>query len=124
MNDIDFKDLPTGILELESPAIHDVFEMFSKGAMNPKKYVPKQLPKTVTVTLPIETMEILHVISSRIGTTRAVAAAHILQIGAIEAATGCGFTVDEKGNIPKDQKKWDSTVKTTGFAFITDKDED
>lgn len=96
--------------------VETVFEMFSQGAMNPKPYVARPLPLTVTVTVKPETMEILHTISLRIGTTRANVAAHILQIGAIEAAAGCGFTTDENERIPDSEKKWDCSPKTMGIS--------
>lgn len=98
--------------------IEQAFEMFAQGAMRPRPYNPAPLPQTVTVTIRPETMEILHTIALRIGTTRANVAAHIIQLGAIEAATGCGFTTDEKERIPDSEKKWDATPKTMGFTHI------
>ena len=96
--------------------IEQIFEMFSSAAMRPRKYVSKPLPNSVTVTIRPEYMEILHVIASRIGTSRANAATHILEMGAIEAAIGCGFSVDEEGKISDDQKNWDLTPRPMGFS--------
>jgi hypothetical protein len=103
--------------------IEYLFEMFSQGAMKPRPYMPKNMPLTVTVTIKPETMELLHVISCRIGTTRANVAAHILQIGAVQAAAGCGFTVGEDEKIPDSEKKWDVAHKTMGFYHVPENEE-
>jgi len=97
--------------------------MFAQGAMKPRQYVAKPLPNTVTVTLEPEIMELLHVISCRIGTTRAVVASHILHIGAVQAAVGCGFNPDENEKIPESEKKWDITPKSMGFSHVPSKEE-
>lgn len=104
--------------------IEQLFEMFSSAAMKPRKYVSKPLPQSVTVTIRPEYMEILHVIASRIGTSRANAATHILEMGAVEAAIGCGFTVDEEGKISDDQKNWDLTPRPMGFSFPGSEEEE
>lgn len=108
--------------EIQNNPIEQIFEMFSKGAMKPRKYEAKSLPQTVTVTIKPETMELLHVISCRIGTTRANVAAHILQIGAIQAAVGCGFNPDENEKIPESEKKWETIPKNMGFSHIPEEE--
>lgn len=110
--------------ETQNNPIEQIFEMFSKGAMKSRPYSAKTMPHSITVTIKPETMELLHVISCRIGTTRAVVASHILQIGAVQAAAGCGFTVDEDEKIPESEKKWDVTPKSMGFSHIPEKEED
>lgn len=98
--------------------IENMFQMFSGAAMNPRPYVKKSpLPVSVTVPLGPEEMEILHVIAARIGAPRTNVAHHILKLGLYEAAYGCGFTVNEEGNIPEDQKKWDTAPRKDGFSF-------
>jgi hypothetical protein len=97
--------------------VEQIFEMFTSSAMKPRRYIAKPLPNSVTVGIRPEYMEILHVIASRIGTSRANAATHILEMGIVEAAAGCGFTIDEDGKISDDQKKWDTTPRPMGFSF-------
>jgi len=109
--------------ENQNNPISHLFEMFSQGAMKPRQYVAKPLPNTVTVTLEPEIMELLHVISCRIGTTRAVVASHILHIGAVQAAIGCGFNPDENEVIPESEKKWDTTPKGMGFTHVPSAEE-
>jgi len=104
--------------------IKGLFQIFSSAAMNPKKYVKKNLPSTVTVTLGPQEMEMLHVIACRIGAPRSNVAHHILKTGLYEAVLGCGFTIDEEGNIPEDQKNWDLTSKTMGVSHSDDLEED
>lgn len=108
--------------ETQKNPIEQIFEMFAQGAMKPRKYQPKQLPQTVTVTIKPETMELLHVISCRIGTTRANVATHILQMGAVQAAIGCGFNPDENEQIPESEKNWDTIPRTTGFSHIPEEE--
>lgn len=96
--------------------IEGLFQLFSSAAMNPKKYVKKPLPSTVTVTLGPQEMEMLYVIACRIGAPRTNVAHHILKMGLYEAAAGCGFTWDEEGNIPEEQKTWDMTSRTMGIS--------
>lgn len=99
-------------------AIEKLFRMFAGAAMSPKPYVKKTpLPATVTVTLAPQEMEILQLISARIGAARGNVAYQILKFGLYEAAYGCGFTPDEEGNIPEEQKKWDLQPRTMGFSF-------
>lgn len=98
--------------------IEKLFQMVSGAAMNPRRFVKKELPDTVTVTVRPENMEILDVIAARTGASRASVARLVLEAGLIEAAYGCGFTVDEDGRIPEDQKgNWDLTPKVFGFGF-------
>lgn len=118
------QDLVSRNQEQEGSVIGNLFEMFSKGAMKPRPYVSKPLPQTVTVTLKPETMELLHTISCRIGTTRAMVAAHILQLGAVQAAFGCGFNVDENEKIPASEKRWDTTPRTMGIYHVPENEEE
>lgn len=99
--------------------IKGLFQLFSSAAMNPKKYVKKPLPSTVTVTLGPQEMEMIHVLACRIGAARTNVAHHILKMGLYEAVEGCGFTIDDQGNIPEDEKNWkDLGPKTMGFSHI------
>lgn len=111
-------------MEKEMGNIEKMFQMFSKSAMRPRKYVKKALPLSVTVPFGPEEMEILQVVADRIGASRANVAYQILKMGVYEAAWGCGFTTDEKGNIPEKEKKWDLSPKATGFGFGDDKEEE
>lgn len=104
--------------------IKGLFQLFSSAAMNPKKYVKKPLTSTVTVTLGPQEMEMLHVISCRIGSARTSVAHHILKMGLYEAAAGCGFTWDDEGNIPEEEKVWDLISKSTGFSHFSDENEE
>lgn len=98
--------------------IEKLFQMVSGSAMNPRRFVKKDLPDTVTVTLRPENMEILDVIAARTGASRSNIARLVLEAGLIEAAYGCGFTIDEEGRIPDSQKgNWDLTPKVFGFGF-------
>lgn len=103
--------------------IKGLFQLFSSAAMNPKKYVKKSLPTTVTVTLGPQEMEMLYVISCRIGAPRTNVAHHILKMGLLEAAAGCGFSTDEEGNIPEEQKNWDIRPGTMGISHLGEEDE-
>lgn len=109
--------------ENQSNPIAQLFEMFSQGAMKSRQYVPRAIPKSVTVSLSPETMEILQIISCKIGTTPAVVASHILHIGAVQAAVGCGFNPDENEKIPESERTWDTTPKSMGFAHIPSNEE-
>lgn len=105
--------------------IKGMFEIFSAAAMNPKKYVKKQLPASITINLDPSDMEILCLISARIGAPRSVVGNHILKMGLVEAAIGCGFTFDDQGNIPEDQKSnWDTTSRSMGVSFSQDSEEE
>lgn len=105
--------------------IEKLFRMFSGAAMSPKPYKKKlPLPATVTVPLGPKEMEILQLITSRIGATRTNVAHQILKVGLYEAAYGCGFTPDEEGNIPEEQKVWDTTPKSMGIGFIDSNEEE
>ena len=104
--------------------IKGLFQIFCSAAMSPRKYVKKTPSATVTVTLGPQEMEILHVVASRIGATRQNVAHHILKMGLYEAASGCGFTIDEEGNIPEDQKKWDTTSRPMGISHISNEEEE
>lgn len=98
--------------------IESLFQLFSVGAMRPKPYVKKlPLPATVTIPLDPKEMELLQMITARIGGSRTMVAHHIVKLGLYEAAAGCGFTFDEDGNVPETQKSWDVTPSTTGFSF-------
>lgn len=97
--------------------VEQVFEMFASSAMKPRRYIAKPLPNSVTVSIRPEYMEILHVIASRIGTSRTTAATHVLEMGIVEAAAGCGFIIDEDGKISDDQKNWDTSPRPQGFYF-------
>ena len=103
--------------------IKGLFQMFSSSPMNPKKYVKKPFSDTITVQLRPEEMEKLHVISCRIGAPRKSIAHHILTIGLYEAAAGCGFTLDDLGNIPEEQKNWDLTPRSMGFSLTGGEEE-
>lgn len=103
--------------------IERLFRMFAAGAMVPKPYKEQSLPASVTAYLSPGNMENLNTIALRLGATRGNIAAHILNLGIAEAAFGCGFEVDEEGNIPVDQKKWDTTPRSAGIGF-TGKEED
>jgi len=106
-------------------AIEKLFYLFSNAAMNPKAYKKKAtMPASVTVPLGPKEMEILQLIASRIGATRASVAHVILKTGLVEAAAGCGFDVDEEGNIPEEQKTWDLTPKAMGFGFTSTSEEE
>ena len=96
--------------------IKGLFKIFSSAAMNPRKYTKKSLPTTVTVPLGPQEMEMLYVISCRIGAPRTNVAHHILKMGLYEAAAGCGFNTDEEGNISEEEKNWDVTPRTTGIS--------
>lgn len=106
--------------------IRGLFQMFSSAAMNPKKYVKRPMPASVTVTLEPKEMETLCLIAARIGAPRATVGHHILKMGLYEAAFGCGFTPDEDGNIPEDEKgSWDfMKSRTGGFSFVQDEKEE
>lgn len=98
--------------------IESLFELFSNAAMAPRPYVEKKpIPASVNVLLEEKEMRILLILSARIGAKRGNVAHHILKLGIYEAARGCGFTVDEDGNIPIDQLKWDVAPRRMGFAF-------
>jgi len=102
----------------EKSNIENLFELFSGAAMAPKPYVQKKpIPATVNVPLDEQEMKVLQIISARIGAKRGNVAHHILKFGLYEAARGCGFTFDEEGNISKDQLKWDTAPRPTGFIF-------
>ena len=104
--------------------IESLFELFSGAAMAPRPYVEKKpIPASVNVLLGEEDMRLLQVISARIGAKRGNVAHHILKLGLHEAAYGCGFTVDENGNIPPDQLKWDTTLRRMGVSFPGDEKE-
>lgn len=103
--------------------IKGLFHLFSSAAMSPKKYVKKNLPATVTVALGPQEMEMLQIIACRIGTARSNVAHHILKMGIYEAVEGCGFTVDDEGNIPEDQKKWDVTPRVMGISHPVEGEE-
>ena len=101
-----------------------LFRLLSSAAMNPRKYVKKTLPASVTVTLDPQQMEILQVIAARIGAPRANVAQHILKIGLYEAAYGCGFSIDDEGNIPEEEKtNWDLTARDMGISHVPSDDE-
>lgn len=102
--------------------IERLFRMFADGAMAPKRYKATEV-QSVTAYLSPEDMELLQVIACRLGSKRGGVAAHILKLGLAEAAFGCGFTIDEKGRIPDDQKKWDLTPRQYGFGFPTTEEE-
>lgn len=98
--------------------IENVFGLFSSAAMNPRPYAAKlPLPATITVPLGPQEMEMLQIIAARIGAPRTNVAHHILKLGVYEAFHGCGFTIDEDGNIPKEQLKWDVAPRSTGLSF-------
>lgn len=102
--------------------IERIFRMFAETAMSPKPYKKINLPSSITTRLPPEDMEILNVISRRLGATRGNVASHILKFGLYEAATGCGFNLDEKGLISDDQKTWDLTQRKMGIKFTSGDD--
>jgi len=103
----------------------NLFQMLSGAAMNPKKYVKKTLPESVTVYLRPDTMEIINVISARIGASRSNVARYIIESGLYEAASGCGFSIDEKGNIPdKEKGSWDLTPRLQGFSHSPSEDKE
>jgi hypothetical protein len=104
--------------------IKGLFQLFSSAAMNPRAYVKKTLPSTVTVPLGSQEMEILNVIACRIGAPRKNVAQHILKIGLSEAAAGCGFSFDDEGNIPEEEKKWDLASRTMGLSHLGDFEEE
>lgn len=97
----------------------ELFKMFSNAAMKPKKYNKnKKLPKTVTTEPSPHVMAVLTAVAARIGSTRAQVIAHILELGAYEAALGCGFEFEDDGvTITKDSLKWDTTPRQMGFSF-------
>lgn len=103
--------------------IESLFSMFTKCVMSPRVYKKKELPSTVTVTLSSENMDMLHTISCRLGTKRSVIASHIINLGIYQAASGCGFEIDEEGKIPEDQKKWDLTQHKQGIQNFEGEDE-
>lgn len=105
--------------------IEKVFEMFADGAMNPRPYVAKpNLPVSVTTNIRPEAVELLHVIACRIGSSRANVARHIIEIGVIAAATGCGFTVGPDMTIPDSEKgNWDLTPRRFGLAHTPSEEE-
>lgn len=99
-------------------AVGQLFYMLSKGAQKPRDYKPKNLPKRITLSLPPEKMEILNTIGDRLGASRAKVATLILDAAINDAAAACGFTIDEKGKIPKKELNWDTTGKGLyGFSF-------
>ena len=101
----------------DKSSIETLFGMFSGAAMNPRPYVRKKpLPATVTVVLGPQEMEMLQIIAARIGAPRTNVAHHILKLGLYDAASGCGFTVDENGNIPEEEQKWETTPRPMGFS--------
>jgi len=110
-------------MKKETSNIEKMFQMFSSAAMKPRRYEKKEYAERVTVPLGPQEMEILQVISARIGASRPNIAHHILKLGLYEAAYGCGFTIDENGNIPESEKVWDLTPKTMGFSFPGDEKE-
>jgi len=108
----------------EKSSIETLFGMFSAASMNPRPYVKKTpLPSTVTVVLGPQEMEMLQIIAARIGSPRTNVAHHILKLGLYDAASGCGFTVDEDGNIPEEERKWETTPRPMGFSFSGDEKE-
>ena len=103
--------------------IENLFKLFSGAAMAPRPYVEKKpLPATVTIALGPEEMKILQIISARIGAPRQNVAHHVLKLGLYEAACGCGFSIDEEGQISEDQLKWEVTPKSQGFSFGDNKE--
>jgi len=102
--------------------IERLFRMFADGAMAPKRYKATEV-QSVTAYLSPEDMDLLQVISCRLGSKRGGVAAHILKLGLVEAAFGCGFTVDEKGRISDEQKKWDLTQRQYGIGFPSTEEE-
>jgi len=111
-------------MEKEISTIEKMFQMFSRSAMRSRKYEKRPTtPERVTVPLGPQEMEILQVIADRIGASRANVAHQILKMGLYDAAWGCGFTTDEEGNIPEDEKKWDLSQKKYGFEFIGEDEE-
>jgi len=111
-------------MEKEISNIEKMFQVFSGAAMKPRKYEKKEPSERVTVPLGPQEMEILQVISARIGASRPNVSHQILKMGLYEAARGCGFTIDEDGNIPEKEKEWDLSPKTMGFSFTGDEKED
>lgn len=104
--------------------IQGLFQIFSSAAMNPKKYLKRTPPASVTIILDPKEMDILCLISARIGATRASVGHHILKMGLYEAALGCGFTLDEEGNIPESEKgNWDIIQRADGFSFSPSEEE-
>lgn len=103
--------------------IEDMFRLFSSAAMKPRKYEKKDPSERVTVPLGPKEMEILQIVSDRIGASRPNVASHILMMGLYEAARGCGFTFDDDGNIPENEKNWDLTPKAMGISFPGDEKE-
>lgn len=102
----------------EKSNIETVFELFTSAAMAPRPYVEKKpIPASVTVLLDQKEMRMLHIVAARIGAPRTNVAHHVLKLGIHEAFHGCGFTMDEEGNIPDDQLKWDVAPRKTGFGF-------
>lgn len=114
----------TDVLQNENGRVKGFFEMISKAAMLPRPYTQKMKPKTVTLHLEPEKMELLNIISDRIGSTRAAVAKYIIDLAIYDAAEGCGFTLDEDCKISKSQLKWDTAPRTTGFSHIPANDED
>lgn len=111
-------------MEKEISTIEKMFQLFSGVAMRPRKYEKKPITAArVTVPLGPKEMEILQVIADRIGSSRPNVAHQILKMGLYEAAYGCGFTIDEDGNIPKNEKNWDLSPKSMGFSFPGDEKE-
>ena len=110
--------MPTNTEDTGINGIKELFELFSSAAMNARPYVKKSpLPATVTVPLGPEEMEMLLIISARIGAPRTNVAHHILKVGLCEAFLGCGFTWDENGNIREEEMKWDTSPRKMGISF-------
>lgn len=105
--------------------IEGLFRMFTSAAMNPRPYIKKTpFPARVVAPLAPREMELLQLISARIGAPRTNVAHHILKMGLYEAAIGCGFTFDADGNIPEDQKKWETAPRSSGFSFPNEEKEE
>lgn len=105
--------------------IEQVFEMFADGAMNPRAYSKKELFQTVIVTIRPDVMEMLHVIGCRIGSSRANVCRHIIEVGVVAAATGCGFTVGPDMTIPDSEKgNWDLTPRRFGLSHTPNQEEE
>jgi len=110
---------------LNGEGIESLFRMFCSAAMNPRPYIKKNpLPARVAAPLAPREMDLLNLISAKIGAPRTNVAHHILKMGLYEAAIGCGFTFDEDGNIPEDQKKWETAPRSSGFSFPNEEQEE
>jgi len=100
------------------------FNQLSSAARKPRPYNKKKIPERISISLDDERMELLNIISDRLGATRAGVAKLILEVAVYDAAIGCGLPLDENGNVPEEKKgDWDTTPKEMGFSFIPSEEE-